>query len=388
MKTSSLPKYFPHAVVVISGLVIYGVISAMTIWGLGLIIGFSLFSYYLYVNSLPTYSQNAADSIYYFGFSLTIITLATSAIYHFGSKQSIENLSLVFSQFGIGLIATCAGLLLRLMVVAKLDVQNHISTVEEEEQARRQLINDLGTLRLEVVGFAEQLKELNHNLHQQQKELHQKTVSELNELSQKSIENSQDASLNAIKNISQATNSLQQLQQTFFTESLATLKHTIIETNQNLKELSTKTYQDINSLDFTGVSNNTNKAISKLGTSIEAFANQTTNATTYLSNTSAELGKFSTTINTYQTQMASFSSSLQTVTQNIASHTLSTGQHLKSSEDLLSKMNAQHKQYIEVYNKYEQTTENALRKTSQAVETVSSALTEVANQAVRKLSQG
>jgi hypothetical protein len=104
------------------------------------------------------------------------------------SKQSIENLSLVFSQFGIGLIATCAGLLLRLMIVAKLDVQNHISTVEEEENARRQLINDLGTLRLEVVGFAEQLKELNKDLHQQQKALHQQTVNELKELTQNTIQ--------------------------------------------------------------------------------------------------------------------------------------------------------------------------------------------------------
>ena len=96
MKKSNLPTYFPHAVVAISVLVIYGVVSTMNIWLLGAIIFCSLFAYYLYVNSLPTYSQNAADSIYYFGFSLTIITLATSAIYHFGSKQNIENLSLVF----------------------------------------------------------------------------------------------------------------------------------------------------------------------------------------------------------------------------------------------------------------------------------------------------
>lgn len=388
MKTSSLPKYFPHAVVGISGLVIYGVISAMTIWGLGLIIGFSLFSYYLYVNSLPTYSQNAADSIYYFGFSLTIITLATSAIYHFGSKQSIENLSLVFSQFGIGLIATCAGLLLRLMVVAKLDVQNHISTVEEEEQARRQLISDLGTLRLEVVGFAEQLKELNQNLHQQQKELHQKTVKELHELSQKSIETTEQASLNAIHNISQVTTSLQQLQQTFFTESLATLKQTIVEANYNFKELSQKTYEQINTLDFTGISNKTNKAISTLGTSIENFSSQTNNATMHLSHTSTELAKFSSTISAYQTQMGNFNSSLQTVTQTIANHATSTERHLKSSEDLLSKMNTQHQQYIDVYKKYEQANQNAIQKTTKAVDTVSSALTEVANQAVRKLNQG
>lgn len=385
MKKSNLPTYFPHAVVAISGLVIYGVISTMNIWLLGIIIFCSLFAYYLYVNSLPTYSQNAADSIYYFGFSLTIITLATSAIYHFGSKQSIENLSLVFSQFGIGLIATCAGLLLRLMIVAKLDVQNHISTVEEEENARRQLINDLGTLRLEVVGFAEQLKELNKDLHQQQKALHLQTVNELKELTQNTIQATKDASISAIQDIADNTNNLLQLQKHFFSQSLATLKHVVDESNNNLKELSNKTYEQISSLDFTGVSNRTNTAISALGTSIENFANQTTNATTHLSHTSTELAKFSTTISAYQTQMGSFSSSLQSITQTVANHATSTERHLKSSEDLLSKMNAKHTQYIETYHKYEQASENAIQKTAKAVDTVANALTEVANQAVHKL---
>ncbi|MBL0230780.1 MAG: hypothetical protein IPP76_08265 [Moraxellaceae bacterium] len=385
MKKSNLPTYFPHAVVAISVLVIYGVVSTMNIWLLGAIIFCSLFAYYLYVNSLPTYSQNAADSIYYFGFSLTIITLATSAIYHFGSKQNIENLSLVFSQFGIGLIATCAGLLLRLMIVAKLDVQNHVSTVEEEETARRQLISDLGTLRLEVVGFAEQLKELNKDLHQQQKVLHQQTVNELKELTQNTIQATKEASIKAISDIDRATVSSQQLQQTFFTESLSILKQTILETNDNLKELSNKTYQQINSLDFTGVSNKTNQAISTLGSSIESFASQTINATTHLNNTSTELAKFTTTISAYQTQISNLSPSLQSITQAITSHATSTERHLKSSEDLLSKMNTQHQQYIDVYNKYEQANEDAIQKTTKAVDTVANALTQVANEAVQKL---
>ena len=386
MKTSALPSIFPWAIGIVSVLVVLGVIYSLPIVLLGLMIVSSLVAYFAHVNSLKTYSQDTADSIYYFGFSITIVTLATSAIVHFGAqKQSLENLSLVFSQFGIGLIATCLGLLLRLWVVAKLNVQNHISTVEEEENARRQLINDLGTLRLEVVGFAEQLKELNQNLHQQQKALHQKTVTELNELSQKSIETTEQAGLNAIHNISKVTTSLQQLQQTFFTESLATLKQTIVETNHNFKELSQKTYEQISSLDFTGVSNKTNKAISKLGTSIEDFANQTTHAATHLSHTSAELAKFSTTIRAYQTQMGSFSSSLQSITQTVANHATSTERHLKSSEDLLSKMNAKHTQYIETYNKYEQASQEAIQKTTKAVDTVATALTEVANDAVRKL---
>ena len=83
--------------------------------------------------------------------------------------------------------------------------------------------------------------------------------------------------------------------------------------------------------------------------------------------------------------MGNFNSSLQTVTQTIANHATSTERHLKSSEDLLSKMNTQHQQYIDVYKKYEQASENAIQKTTKAVDTVANALTEVANQATRAL---
>jgi hypothetical protein len=43
----------------------------------------------------------------------------------------------------------------------------------------------------------------------------------------------------------------------------------------------------------------------------------------------------------------------------------------------------QHQQYIETYHKYEQASENAIQKTTKAVDTVANALTEVANQAVQ-----
>ena len=48
-------------------------------------------------------------------------------------------------------------------------------------------------------------------------------------------------------------------------------------------------------------------------------------------------------------------------------------------------MNAKHTQYIETYNKYEQASQEAIQKTTKAVDTVATALTEVANDAVRKL---
>lgn len=385
MKKSSLPKYFPHAVILISGLVIYGVVSSLNIFVLGTIIGLALFAYYRYVDTLPTYSQNAADSIYYFGFSLTIITLATSAIYHFGAKQTIDNLGLVFSQFGIGLIATCAGLLLRLMIVAKLDVQNHIGTVEEEEAARRQLISDLGILRLEVVGFAEQLKMLNQELHLQQKKLHQETVENLNNFSLNLIRNNQEASLKAINDLGQATISLQNLQQNFFSESLATLKQTIIETNNNFRQLSNDTYRQISSLDFAAISDKTNNSISKLGLSVANFVRETEQASINLKNTSEGLDEFSKSINTYQSEMINFSSYIKTTNSHLNDHVNGLQGLIKSSNLSLIQLSQQQEKYVRDYETYHNTSALSIKKTAEAVNLVTEALTEVANQAVRKL---
>jgi hypothetical protein len=388
MKTSGLPSIFPWAVGIVSVLVVLGVVNSWHIVILGAIILISLFAYFLHVNSLKSYSQDTADSIYYFGFSITIITLAASSIYHFGNKQSIENLGLVFSQFGIGLIATCFGLLLRLWIIAKLNVQNHISTVEEEEQARRLLISDLGTLRLEVVGFAEQLKELNQNLHRQQKELHQQTVNDLKVLSQKTIESTQQASLKAINDIGQATTALQQLQKTFFVESLATLKQTIIEVNDDLKKLSDKTYEQISTLDFTGVSQKTNTAISHLGSSITQFSQQTAQATTHLAKTSEGLGEFSASISAYKSQISLVASEIQAITPAMANHAKALETQVASSTKLLYQFDEQHKKYLHTYDKYQQACDQSIEETTKAVDKVATALTEIANDAARKLGSG
>jgi hypothetical protein len=386
MNKSSLPSAFPWAIGSVSVLVILGVVFSWNIWTLGLIIGISLFAYYFHVNALKTYSQNAADSIYYFGFSLTVITLATSAIYNFGAKQNIANLGLVFSQFGIGLIATCLGLILRLMVIAKLDVQNHISTVEEEETARRQLINDLSHLRLEVVGFAEQLKELNQDLHQQQKTLHSETIASLKYASQQVILDIQEVSEKAIADIAQTTVSLQQLQKTFFTESLGTLKNTIIETETNLKRLSEKNLQQISLLDFTSVTEKTNTAIAQLGQSSTRFAAQAEQAVTHLTSTSHALGQFSTSLNGYQAQISSFDSNIKLINQNMGSHANQLQNLIDKSHTSLNDLSKQHTTYTQTYQRYNEACEESIRKTVKSVETVASALTQVANDAVQKLS--
>ena len=123
---------------------------------------------------------NAVDSVYYFGFSLTIVTLATSAIIHFGLSSDIEdlqNLNLVFSQFGVGLLVTCLGLILRLFLLASMSKE----TEDEEQNARQSLIQDISELREEITGFASELKDINVSLKEQQNILNQGIIQGLKE---------------------------------------------------------------------------------------------------------------------------------------------------------------------------------------------------------------
>ena len=385
--TSNLPYAFKW-VMLLSAFVVGGsVYLSLPSLPLGILVFSAVIAYYYYVNQLPIQNQNSADSIYYFGFSLTIITLATSAIVHFGATdkvKNLDNLSLVFSQFGIGLIATCLGLILRLLVVAKLDAQ--ASTEGDETLKRRELIHDLGTLRLEVVGFAEQLKELNQDLHQQQKTLHSETIASLKYASQQVILDIQEVSKKAIADIAQTTVSLQQLQKTFFTESLSTLKNTIIETETNLKRLSEKNLQQISSLDFTSVTEKTNTAIAQLGQSSTRFAAQAEQAVTHLTSTSHALGQFSTSLNGYQAQISSFDSNIKLINQNMGSHANQLQNLIDKSHTSLNDLSKQHTTYTETYQRYNDACEESIRKTVKSVETVASALTQVANDAVKKLS--
>lgn len=238
---------------------------------LGVVIGYGV-----WINSRQHLNtQNDADSIYYLGFGLTIISLAVSSYVHFGSSGDfkLENLKSVFSQFAIGLIATCFGLIGRLIVIAKLDDTKSDET--DDTQKRRELVVSLGELRLEVVGFADQLKRLNEDLRQQQLELHAETVQKMQQAHQNAIaENSQSikiaheqiliATQNSIAQISQMVASLTQQQLSLHTQAYA-----------GLAELSQKTHAQISTLDFVSISQKTNQAVQKLSQSCEDFSTKT-----------------------------------------------------------------------------------------------------------------
>lgn len=263
-----------------------GIVSAISItgliyfnqpnWFLALVVLGFVIGYGVWINSRHHLNtQNDADSIYYLGFGLTIISLAVSSYVHFGSSGDfkLENLKSVFSQFAIGLIATCFGLVGRLIVIAKLDDTKSDET--DEIQKRRELVASLGELRLEIVGFADQLKRLNEDLRQQQLELHAETMQKMQQAHQSAMaENSQAirvaheqiaiATQNSITQISQMVGTLTQQQLNLHTQSYA-----------GLAELSQKTHAQISALDFVSISKKTNQAVQKLSQSCEDFSTQT-----------------------------------------------------------------------------------------------------------------
>jgi hypothetical protein len=181
---------------------------------LAVVVTAPLMIYFYFVKKIlikePDY--NAIDSVYYFGFSLTIVTLATSAIIHFGLSSDIEdlqNLNLVFSQFGVGLLVTCLGLILRLFLLASLSQQN----MDQEQNERQSLINDMIDLRKEITGFAHELKDININLKNQQKLLNLEIVDSLKTATQKFSDQSAHVQNVLIEHQKQKTLELMQYQE-------------------------------------------------------------------------------------------------------------------------------------------------------------------------------
>ena len=170
MNKQGLPKIFIPFLLVVAIIVVFCISGSYYInslpewmqsaWLLAAIMFGSLIFYFIHVKKIVINNQNAADSVYYFGFSLTIITLATSSIIHFGAgSDNLDNLGLIFSQFGIGLIATCIGLILRLWLIADLEQQDDLYDEDAEEKARYQLVSNL-------TNFSAKLEQLHIDLYQ------------------------------------------------------------------------------------------------------------------------------------------------------------------------------------------------------------------------------
>lgn len=310
-------------------------------------------------------TQNDADSIYYLGFGLTIISLAVSSYVHFGSSGDfkLENLKSVFSQFAIGLIATCFGLIGRLIVVAKLD--DTASNETDDIQKRRELVASLGELRLEVVGFADQLKHLNQDLRQQQLELHAQTVEAMRQAHQTAIENNARAITTAHDQIAQATQaSINQMTQMVaaLTQQQLTLQ---TQAYAGLAELSQKTHAQISTLDFVSISQKTNQAVHQLSQSCEGFSTQAAAAQQTMQESSTYLAQHSEQV---AEGLIVVSQKLDDITQTTEQHNLKVQQSvqvLSQTTNQLIQTGVRSNQVLTViteqYDGYEQAHERYLK---------------------------
>lgn len=212
MRTSSpsqgLPVFFIIITLFSAGINVYSVYLDLEFTWLLFFIITPIFIYFIYVYFFyPDLdkNQNIADSIYYLGFSATIITLATAAIIHFGMQSDFQlrSLNLVFSQFAVGLIATCVGLILRLITVAKVD--GLVVSAEEEFKQRQNLAQSFQQLHLEIRSFSEELHKVNTEFRQQQLDLQQETLQSLRTVREEALQDTRKAAEQAISSIELST---------------------------------------------------------------------------------------------------------------------------------------------------------------------------------------
>lgn len=100
---------------------------------IGLISGLSpLVSYYYFLSKKNILSPSEIDSVYYFGFLITVITLVSTAI-AIGIATKLPEIKWILLQFGLGLIATGIALFARLMLMTKSSNSVEIDVVESSK---------------------------------------------------------------------------------------------------------------------------------------------------------------------------------------------------------------------------------------------------------------
>ena len=100
---------------------------------IGLIAGvLPLLGYYFALAKKKLLSQSEIDSVYYFGFLVTVITLVSTAI-AIGIATKLPKLNWILLQFGLGLIATGIALFARLMLMTKSTSEVELDVVESSK---------------------------------------------------------------------------------------------------------------------------------------------------------------------------------------------------------------------------------------------------------------
>ena len=91
-----------------------------------------LLGYYYALARKKILSPSEIDSVYYFGFLVTVITLVSTAI-AIGIATKLPELKWILLQFGLGLIATGIALFARLMLMTKSTAEVELDVVESSK---------------------------------------------------------------------------------------------------------------------------------------------------------------------------------------------------------------------------------------------------------------
>lgn len=162
----------------------------------GLIAGIApLVVYQINLHKKELLSPAEIDSIYYFGFLITVITLVTTAI-SIALDTGKPNTQWILLQFGLGLVATGYSLFARLMLMSKAASQVEMDVVQSTKDLAvsiAQVAAEFDRAGYDATAFADQFKVRLENLLHESVETYRKTIEETAQLSLNRCANSIDA---------------------------------------------------------------------------------------------------------------------------------------------------------------------------------------------------
>lgn len=133
--------FFPLFLASFAGLVLAAFFHQYSgaLHGLGLIAGLlPLMAYHAALTKARVLTSTEVDSVYYFGFLVTIITLVSTAI-SIGITAKKPDLNWVLLQFGLGLVATGYALFARLHLLAKSTSTAEVDVVASTEKLAKNI---------------------------------------------------------------------------------------------------------------------------------------------------------------------------------------------------------------------------------------------------------
>lgn len=149
-------KYFFHLFFVsLAGVLLAAKFSDTSVQWLGLGAGLApLIVYHFILFREKTVSATEVDSIYYFGFLVTVVTLVVTAL-SIGLKGGSLNVSSVLVQFALGLVATGYALFARLHLLTKLNSQDVVDATEKLAKSVEKVAGEFDRAGHHVTAFVD-----------------------------------------------------------------------------------------------------------------------------------------------------------------------------------------------------------------------------------------